>query len=131
MIRLAALLVKVALVSLMSIVFEGAKLWLLIKPVQRIRQWRTKRKLRSWVEEHGGPPDEIKEPFHPTDEEPPMGEAWKSHGRSALKVIGTALAAAGVLDAGNVELLVQAAEVVLGAGIALYGIWQSHKQHAE
>lgn len=62
MIRL--LLLRVALGCAMSLIYEAVRAWLLVKPVKRIRQWRTKRKMRSWHEEHGGPPDEILEDFN-------------------------------------------------------------------
>lgn len=45
-----------------------AKLWLVVKPWKRLRQWRTRRKMRSWHEEHGGPPDEMLEEFNSTEE---------------------------------------------------------------
>lgn len=45
-----------------------AKLWLIVRPVKRIKAWRTRRKMRSWYAEHGRPVDEVLEDFHPVDE---------------------------------------------------------------
>ena len=44
MLRLCAWLLVVALVSAVSLVFEGAKLWLLVKPFKRFKAWRAKRR---------------------------------------------------------------------------------------
>jgi hypothetical protein len=44
MLRLCAFLLWLALVSLMSLVFEGAKLWLLVRPFKRFKAWRAKRR---------------------------------------------------------------------------------------
>jgi hypothetical protein len=44
MLRLCAFLLWLALVSLMSLVFEGVKVWLLLKPYKRFRNWRAKRR---------------------------------------------------------------------------------------
>lgn len=38
-----------------------AKLWILVKPWKRLRQWRTRRKMRSWLEYHA---DETAETFN-------------------------------------------------------------------
>lgn len=71
MIRLALLGIAVRL--LMSIILEGAKLWLLVKPYKRIRnairQRRTRKAMQSWDAEHGGPPDEILETFNQQPDE--------------------------------------------------------------
>jgi hypothetical protein len=44
MLRLVAFLLWLALSSLVSLVIEGAKLWLLVKPYKRFKAWRAKRR---------------------------------------------------------------------------------------
>lgn len=114
MIRLCVILFRVALVLSMSLIFEGAKLWLFIKPVKRIRQWRTKRKMRSWHEEHGGPPDEILEVFHEEPREVRVNEQVASVVRSVLKSAGGGLVGAGVVTSGELEVLAGAAAILVG-----------------
>ena len=57
----------------MSIIFEAAKVWLLVKPYTRvrnaIRRRRTRKAMKSWHDEHGGPPDEILETFNQSPDE--------------------------------------------------------------
>lgn len=56
MVYLCGLFLRVAWVSLVSLVFKALR--------RALRQ----RRMRSWTEEHGGYPDEVLEPFHQSDE---------------------------------------------------------------
>ena len=116
MIRLVACLLWLAVESLMGLILEAAKVWLLIKPVKRIRQWRTKRKMRSWHEEHGGPPDEVAEPFNSTDEDVSM-DALKGALKSKLIWLGLAQVVYGLVQLWATGMLTieSAGPVVSGA----------------
>lgn len=131
MIRLCVFLVWNALVCAVSLIFEGARVWLLVKPWKRLRQWRMRRKqLKSWTEEHGGPPDEILEDFHPKPDEDVMNEQALSFVRGALKFAAGFLVAKGVFDAGDAAALQVAIEALVGGVMGLWAFWASHKKHA-
>ena len=113
MIRLA--LLRVALVLLMSIIFEGAKLWLLVKPWQRFKIWRGKRKLAktAWATHHL---DEVAEPFNSTDEDVSM-DALKGALKSKLIWLGVAQVVYGLVQlwANGMLTIDSAGPVVSGA----------------
>ena len=88
-----------------------AKLWLVVKPWKRLRQWRTRRKMASWIAEH---PDEVLEAFHEEQQEAPMNEQVASVIRSVLKSAGGGLVGAGVVTSGELEVLAGAVAIVLG-----------------
>lgn len=114
MIRLCGLLVWVALNCAVKIAAESlVRLWLAIRPIRRFRAWRA---MRSWRREHGGQPDEIREPFH-SDEDPQEGavsEQMASVIRSVLKSAGGGLVGAGLVTSGELEVLAGAAAVLVG-----------------
>jgi hypothetical protein len=97
-----------------------AKLWLLVKPVKRIRQWRTKRKMRSWHEEHGGPPDEILEDFNSQPDEVSM-DAVKGALRSRLIWLGLAQVVYGLVQLwADGMLTIESAGPVLGGAVTIW-----------
>ena len=75
----------------------ATKIWLLVRPIRRLRQWRTRRKMRSWYEEHGIPHDEIPEDFHHQDEDVSM-DALKGGLKSKLVWLGLAQVAYGIFQ---------------------------------
>jgi hypothetical protein len=135
MIRLCVILLRVALVLCVSLIFEGAKLWLLVKPYQRVRRAiqrrRTRKAMQSWHEEHGGPPDEIAEDFNVPPDEGFMSEAQQSLLRGFLKFAAGALAAKGLIDVGEAAALQVALEALVAGVAGLVGFYLSHKKHAQ
>jgi hypothetical protein len=106
--------------------------WSVIKAIARgIRRWRTRRAMRAWREEHGGPPDEILEDFNSQPDEDFMSEAQLSFVRGLLKLAAGALAAKGFIDAGDVGALQVALEAVVAAGVGIYAFWASHRKHTQ
>lgn len=110
-----------------------AKLWLVVKPVKRIRQWRTNRKLKSWREEHGGPPDEILEEFNSTDEDVsmnPFPKGTQTLSGIAVLVLVPWLAKYGI-DSAQTQALVAAAGTLIGGVVAVLGYLRRKKLPAE
>ena len=118
------LILRVAVASLAGLIIEGVRTWTALKPFKR---WRVRRAMKSWRVEH---PDEILEEFHDQSEESEVSEQAKSFLRSLAKILGGALAAKGVIDAGQVDVVIVAAESIIGGALALIAVWQSHKKHA-
>lgn len=129
MLRLCGLLLWVALRCAVQIGIDAlVKAWLAIRP---IRRWRTRRAMKAWRDEHGGPPDEVREDFHdvPPDEDF-MSEAQQSFLRGLLKFAAGALVAKGVIDVGDAAGLQVALEALVGGVVGLWAFWQSHRKHA-
>lgn len=126
--------VAILLRFVVSIILEGAKVWLLIKPVKRIRQWRTRRKMRSWHEEHGGIPDEIREEFNSVvDEEVsmnPFPQGTQTLSGIAVLILVPWLAKYGI-DGAQAQAIVAAIGTLAGAVIAVLGYLRRKKLPAE
>ena len=106
--------------------------WSVIKAIAKgIRRWRTRRKARSWTEEHGGPPDEILEEFNSPPDEVFMSEAQQSFLRSILKVAAGALVTKGVIDVGEAGALQVVVETLVAGVVGAVGFWLSHRKHAQ
>lgn len=136
MLRLCACLLWLALESAVGLALKPlAKLGLFVYRVwttnkvgeklrRPIRRWRAKRALRSWREEHGGPPDEILETFHEEPKETPV-----LRGKLTYAMVGAlalqALAAVVGIDIAPAEL--DALGVAVATLGALYGRWRATK----
>lgn len=123
--------VVILLRFIVSLILEGAKLWLLVKPVKRIRQWRTRRKMRSWHEEHGGLPDEVREEFNSNDltQEVTVSETTQSFLRGLAKVLAGVLVTKGMIDVGEASALQAAVEALAAGVIGVVAFYLSHKKH--
>ena len=129
MVYICLVLLRVVLVLAVKIAADALiRLWLAIRP---IRRWRTRRAMKAWRDEHGGPPDEVREDFHdvPPDEDF-MSEAQQSFLRGLLKFAAGALVAKGVIDVGDAAGLQVALEALVGGVVGLWAFWQSHRKHA-
>lgn len=84
-----------------------ARLWLLIKPIKRIRERRRAAKGKVMN------PDQL-----------------SSFGRSVLKGVAGALAMKAGLDAADTASLQAALEALLAGGVACIGLWLSHRKHS-
>lgn len=102
----------------------AARLWLLIKPYKRIRNAirhrRTRKAMQSWHEEHGGPPDEIREEFNSPPEEVRM-DAVKGALKSRLIWLGLAQIVYGLVQLwANGMLTIESAGPVLGGAVTVW-----------
>jgi hypothetical protein len=98
-----------------------AKLWLVVKPVRRIKAWRKRRKMASWLEEHGQPMDEIAEDFNSPTDEVVMGDAWKGAAKSKLVWLGIAQVLYGLFELWvNGTLTVESAGPIISGGITVW-----------
>jgi hypothetical protein len=96
-----------------------AKLWLFVKPVRRIKAWRKRRAMRSWIEEHGQPIDEIAEDFN--SEEVAMSPVWKGAARSKLVWLGVAQVLYGLFELwATGSLTVESAGPVISGGLTIW-----------
>lgn len=59
-----------------------------------------------------------------------MTDLQLSYLRSAMKIVGGALVAHGTISEVDVATLSTIAEQLVGAGLAAYAMWQSHRVHA-
>lgn len=119
MFRLLAIIVILAGYCVMD-VLSAAKLWLLVRPVRRIKAWRKRRKLESWTDEHGGPPDEILEEFNSLPDEVSMG-ALKGAVKSKLMWLGLAQVLYGLIQLwANGMLTIESAGPVLGGVLTMW-----------
>ena len=108
MIRLCALLLRVALVSLVGLVANPLK--------RLLRHWR----MKSWRDEHGGPPDEVLESFN--DDEVRMKTWLQSRTIHGLLASGVAAVLGWfVLDADAATLAAQVSEWILN-GVQIGGL---------
>ena len=105
-----------------------ARLWMLIKPAKRLREWRKRRAMQSWAEHHL---DEVPEDFNVPPDEGFMSEVQLSYLRGALKFVAGMLAAKGLIDVGEAAALQVALEALVAGVAGLVGFWLSHKKHAE
>jgi len=116
MIRLVACLLWLAVESFVKVAADLAILGIK-KLAKAIRRWRTKRKMRSWHEEHGGPPDEILEPFNSQPDEEVSMDALKGALKSKLIWLGVAQVLYGLVQlwANGMLTIDSAGPVVSGA----------------
>jgi hypothetical protein len=90
-----------------------ARLWMVVKPVKRLKQWRQKRKMESWRAEHGEPADEVAEDFNLPTGEVSMGKAVAAQlVLAVLRHSMTALAPLGVTVSD--DWMVQTTAIVVG-----------------
>lgn len=59
-----------------------------------------------------------------------MTDLQLSYLRSAAKIIGGILVAKGVLADADIVTLTSSVEALVGAAMAIYGVYRSHKAHA-
>ncbi len=111
----------------------AARLWMLIKPVKRLREWRKRRAMKSWHEEHGGPPDEIVEEFNVSPDEVsmnPFPQGTQTLSGIAVLILVPWLAKFGI-DSAQAQALVAAAGTLIGGVIAVLGYLRRKKLPAE
>lgn len=104
-------------------VLTATKLWLLVKPIKRIRAWRKRRRMRSWIEEHGQPVDETLEDFNLPDEDASMDQQVVT--QILLGIVRHAMTASGAGVYLSDDIVVQ----VVSAAVALAGaLWMARRK---
>jgi hypothetical protein len=114
--KLLAIVLVLAVYVVMD-VLNAVRLWIAVRPIRRIRAWRNRRKMRSWVQEHGGPPDEIDESFFSDDAQEGDMDTLKGALKSKLVWLGVAQALYGLF-----ELWTNGALTAESAGPILAGV---------
>lgn len=123
MLRLVAVLLYLVLESAVKLAVEPlVRLWLAIRPLRKLRQWRTRKRMASWAAEH---PDEVREEFN-SDEEVTVNEQLASVIRTVIKSAGGGLVGAGVVTSSELEVLAGAVAVLIG----LAWSWWAKRQAA-
>jgi hypothetical protein len=131
MLRLLALVLVLAGYVVMD-ALNAVRIWLAVRPIRRIRAWRNRKKMQSWLAEHG-PADEVLEDFNSTDEVVsmnPFPKGTQTLSGIAVLVLVPWLAKLGI-DSAQVEAIVAAAGTLIGAGIAVLGYLRRKKLPAE
>lgn len=118
-----------------------ARLWIAIRPFKRLRERREAKRAQaalSTASDHAtvpSPEDAVLAMGGVTSlQGDGMSELMKSMGRSALKIVGTALTtyatAHGLIDIGAGDAFTAALEAAGGAIITILGLYLSHRKHS-
>ena len=106
-----------------------ATLWLKIRPIRRWREARAARKAQEATLVAG----QTTTAAPAAEDEGMFSELAKSWARSALKIVGTTIAAGvvthGWVDGNSADSLNLALEAIGGGVLTIFGLWWSHRTH--